>query len=388
MLGRKKIDNNGINEIINLSKNILKLLFIVLIIGIILCTVIICQRLGIFVFIGNILSVLSPLFLGFVIAWLFSPLVNRLTKRGFPRILSSIIVYLAFITFLLVFFKIFIPVLYEQLNELLKTLPNILDKINSFIDGIFDKISINGVDIKGIEENVMNSINEYGANLSSNLPNLIVTGLSGIISGLGTILFSLIIGLYMLFDFDNVSIHFLKLIPKRHQVEAATLLENIGVEVRKCVNGTFLIACMVFICDTVGFSLVGLNGALLFGLFCGITDLIPYIGPYLGTFVATVVGLTQSPITGIAVLVIAIIVQMIESYILQPIVMSKATNLHPVTIICGLLLFGYFFGIIGMIVAAPIMSIFKVIWRFFDDKYDFFGDNEEIINNDNTLKEN
>ena len=49
---------------------------------------------------------------------------------------------------------------------------------------------------------------------------------------------------------------------------------------------------------------------------------------------------------------------------LQPVVMSKATNLHPVTIICGLLIFGHFFGIVGMILATPIMSIIKVIWHF------------------------
>ena len=49
--------------------------------------------------------------------------------------------------------------------------------------------------------------------------------------------------------------------------------------------------------------------------------------------------------------------------------MSKATKLHPVTIICGLLIFGHFFGIIGMILATPLMSIFKVIWKFTFDKY-------------------
>ena len=378
MLRRNKIDNEGINDIIYLSKNILKLLFIVLIIGIILCSVIICQKLGIFGIIMNVIKVLSPLFIGFVVAWLFSPLVTKMTKKGMSRILASIIVYVVFLAFLIVFFKIFIPVLYEQLNELIKILPTVLTKISDFINNFFDKIEFDGVDIESIKTNVLTAVNNYGTTLSSNLPTTIVNTLTGFISGLGTILFSLIIGLYMLFDFDNVSIHFLKLIPKRHQMEVAGLLDDIGLEVRKCVNGTLLVACMVFVCDTIGFSLVGLNGALLFGLFCGITDLIPYIGPYIGTAAATIVGLTQSTLIGIAVLVIAVIVQMIESYILQPIVMSKATNLHPVTIICGLLIFGYFFGIFGMILATPIMSIFKVIWSFLNKKYDFFNDQKVI----------
>lgn len=378
MFKKNKIDNEGINEIITLSKNILRLLFIVLIVGIILCSVIICQKLGIFLIVGNIFRILFPLFLGFIIAWLFSPLVTKLTKKGFSRILASVLIYIIFIAFLLVFIKIFIPVLYEQVNEMIKILPSVLSKISDFINNLFDKFEFDGVDIDSIKTNVLNVINEYGTTLSSNVPEMIVNCFTSLVSGIGTILFSLIIGLYMLFDFDNILGHFLKIFPKTHQVEVAGLLDKIGVEVRKCVNGTLLVACMVFVCDTVGFSIVGLNGALLFGLFCGITDLIPYIGPYIGTAAATIVGLTQSTFVGIAILIIAIIVQMVESYILQPVVMSKATNLHPVTIICGLLIFGYFFGILGMIVAAPIMSIFKVVWSFLDEKYDFFNDNNLI----------
>ena len=56
--------------------------------------------------------------------------------------------------------------------------------------------------------------------------------------------------------------------------------------------------------------------------------------------------------------------------------MSKATNLHPVVIIVGLLIFGYFFGIVGMILATPILSIIKVIYQFLDNKFDFFANNE------------
>mgnify|MGYP002999861153 FL=1 len=118
----------------------------------------------------------------------------------------------------------------------------------------------------------------------------------------------------------------------------------------------------------MGFAIVGLNAAVLFGLFCGITDLIPYIGPYIGGAAAVIVGFTQSPIIGFATLVVAIIVQLVESYVLQPVVMSKAMQLSPITIIVGLLLFGYFFGIVGMIIATPCMSIIKEIIIFISRK--------------------
>ncbi len=367
---RKKddVDTKGLNEIINLSKNILKLLFILLFIGIILAGIIIFKELGIFKIIKSVIGVLSPLFIGFVVAWLFAPLVDRMTKKGTSRILASIIVYVVFVLFLIVFFRIFIPVIYTELNELINTLPNITGKITEYVNSIFSKINTDVFDIESVKENVLDAIMLYGNDISSNLPTTIVTFVSQFVSGIGTIFFGLIIGLYMLFDFDNVTNLLLKLIPVKHQIEVASLVENIGTEVRKCVNGTLLVACMVFVCDTVGFSIIGLKSALLFGLFCGITDLIPYIGPYLGTCVATIVGFTQSPVIGIGVFIIAVVVQLIESYVLQPVVMSRATNLHPVTIICSLLIFGHFFGIVGMILATPIMSIIKVIMLFGKEK--------------------
>lgn len=369
---KSKIDTDGLNEIIYLSKNILKLLFIVLVISIILVAILLFREIGVFRFIGNVLSVISPLFIGFIIAWLFAPLVDKMTKKGMSRIIASIIVYIVFIAFLVVFFRIFIPIIYNELNELIGTLPGIMTDITDFINNIFAKIDVEGVDIDGIKNSILNGITAYGNSISSSIPTTVVSIMGSLFSGLGTIFFGLIIGLYMLFDFDNVTNLLLKLIPKRYQMEVADLLENIGREVRKSVNGTLLVACMVFVCDTIGFSIVGLNSALLFGLFCGITDLIPYIGPYIGTAVAAVVAFTQSPLIGIGVLVIAIIVQLVESYILQPVVMSKATKLHPVTIICSLLIFGHFFGIVGMILAVPIMSIFKVIWRFGIKKFEIF----------------
>ncbi len=369
---KNKIDTDGLNEIIYLSKNILKLLFIVLIISIILVAIMLFREIGVFRFIGNVLNVLSPLFIGFIVAWLFAPLVDKMTKKGMSRILASIIIYVVFILFLVVFFRIFIPIIYNELNELISTLPGIMTDITDFINNIFAKIDVEGVDIEGIKDSILNGITAYGNSISSSIPTTIVSIMSSLFSGLGSIFFGLIIGLYMLFDFDNVTNLLLKLIPKRHQMEIANLLEDIGREVRKSVNGTLLVACMVFVCDTIGFSIIGLKSALLFGLFCGITDLIPYIGPYIGTAVAAVVAFTQSTLVGIGVLIIAIIVQLVESYILQPVVMSRATKLHPVTIICGLLIFGHFFGIIGMILAVPIMSIFKVIWKFIVKKFELF----------------
>ena len=130
---------------------------------------------------------------------------------------------------------------------------------------------------------------------------------------------------------------------------------------------------MVLVCDTIAFSIIGLESPLLFGVFCGLTDLIPYIGPYIGGSAAVIVGFSQNTKIGLAILIACVIVQLVENYILQPIVMSKAIELHPVTIIIGLLLFGHFFGIIGMIIATPILALLKVIYEFICQRFELFS---------------
>ena len=108
---------------------------------------------------------------------------------------------------------------------------------------------------------------------------------------------------------------------------------------------------------------------MVFGLFCAITNIIPYVGPYIGGVPAVIVGLSISPMTGLFALIAVVIAQLLESYFLQPVVMGKTMKLHPVTIMIGLLIFGHFFGIIGMILATPVISILKTILQFFDEKF-------------------
>jgi predicted PurR-regulated permease PerM len=128
---------------------------------------------------------------------------------------------------------------------------------------------------------------------------------------------------------------------------------------------------ILFATQSFAFTLTGLKAPVVFGLFCAVTDIIPYIGPYIGGIPAVVVGFSISPTVGIFTLIAVILCQALENYFLQPIVMGKTMKLHPVTIMIGLLIFNYYFGILGMVLATPTISILKTIFNFFDEKYEF-----------------
>lgn len=378
---KDKLNMEEVNDVISLSKKILHLLYTVMIIAIILIVTIIAREWGIWNFILNILSVLAPFFLGFILAWILNPLVTRLERKKIPRTLGAFIVYAAFLLILLLFIRFLIPTIYQQLQILIANLPGILKELEVFINNIFDKLgSIQGIDFQAIQESILTTISGYFSSLMTSVPTMIMNFASGFVSSMITICFGLVIGIYMLIDFDSINGHLLHLLPEKNRFEASLLIANISTEVRKSVNGTLMVATMVFICDSIGFWIVGLQAPVLFGLLCGITDLIPYVGPYIGGAVAVIIGFSQSPLVGFLTLIVAIIVQLLENNVLQPLIMSKTMKLHPVSIIVGLLIFEHFFGIIGMILCTPCIALAKVVWKFFKEKYNWFEKRPMLTN--------
>ncbi len=369
-----------VNEVIDLSKKILHFFYITMIIATVFIVTLIAREWGVWNFILNILNVLSPFFIGFVLAWILNPIVNKLEKKKMPRVVGSMLVYAIMILSIALFVGYMLPVIYDQIQVLIRNLPSIFNEVEIFMNNIVSRLgNIDGVDFVSIKNQIFTTITGSFNNFMTSLPNTIMSMVGNLFSSLVTICFGLVIGLYMLIDFDSINGHLLNLLPKKNRFEASLLITNISTEVRKSVNGTLLVATMVFICDSLGFFFIGLQSPLLFGLLCGITDLIPYVGPYIGGIVAVIVGFAQSPLIGILSLIIVVVVQLVENNILQPLVMSKTTELHPVTIIVGLLIFEHFFGIVGMILCTPCMSLVKVVWRFFKEKYNLFQNKDEII---------
>lgn len=364
------VDYLKLNEGIRIGVNILKIIFILAIVSL----VFICSKLlgdwKILPFIKSILSVISPLFIGIGLAWLFDPLVTALRKKGVSRILGSIFVYIILLSFIYLLVRLMVPSITNQLNDLAQSVPTFINYLKDNIDSFFDNLNnLGDYNFTDIKISIYDSINNLSKSLTVDLPTTVMNVVTSIVSGGVNLLIGLLVGLYMLFDFDNVKKHLYSLIPKKYQRDTITLLNKLNNNLKSYVHGTFLIMFILFVFQSVALSIAGLEAPMVFGLFCAITNVIPYVGPYIGGVPAVVVGLSISPMTGLFVLIAVVIAQTLESYFLQPVVMGKTMKLHPVTIMLGLLIFGHFFGIIGMILATPIISIFKTIFQFFNEKF-------------------
>lgn len=367
---RIEIDTKKINNVITLSNKILKIFYAVLVCGIIVLVTLISKEWHIIDFLLNLITLLLPLFIGYVIAWLLHPIVTKLQQKGIKRIYGTIIVYLAFIIIVYLFIRMLIPSITNQLNDLVSTIPGVVKSIQGFIDNIFDSFkNIEGVNFAKIQENLYIAVENYSVSLTEDLPTAIISLITSLFSGLGTFFISLVLGFYMLINFNTFSSKFITIIPKKYRYEIGTLISEISFQLKNFVNGTLLTSLIICIASYIGFAIIGIEAPLLFGIFCGITNIIPYVGPYVGAAPAVVVAFSMDPTAGVITLIYILIVQGIEGNIINPLIMSRTMKLHPITIIVSLIVFGSLFGIVGMILATPIVAFIKILFQFFANKF-------------------
>ena len=373
----KSIDVEGLNEVIGLSKRFLKVAVILLILGGIYGVTLLLREWNIPNFLLTLIKIVAPLFIGLVVAWLFDPFVKWLERRKIKRGVGTLITYLLLIGGIVIIISAIIPVLTDQISDFVHSIPGIIETVQSWLDGVLNRLTdIDGFDVEAFKGEMFKQIDTFGKGLTQSLPTMTVEFVKSFFSGMGTFLVGLIIGFYLLMSFDNVGDTLITLFPKRIQSDTKSLSNSVNGSLRRYVQGAVLDCTFVFLVTSLGLWLVGLKAPLLFGLFCGITNIIPYAGPYIGGAPAVIVGFSQGPLVGILTLAVIALIQFLEGNFLQPIIMSKTTKLHPVTIMLGLLIFGHFWGIIGMIVSTPLIAGGKAIFMFFDEKFHFFASNE------------
>ena len=364
-----KINYDDVNEITSTGKKILKILYILLIVVGIYALTLINKEWKILRVIWNFISVISPLFIGIAIAYLLNPLITRMTaKKRLNRLAATIIIFAVFILIVYLLLQYLIPLIVNEVNELIKYLPTVFDTINVFVNNILTKLNMGDLNEAGtfnVKDIMTTALNTY----TTNMPTRIFSLAGSFLSKTGTVLLSLIIGFYLCLDFDRASEFLYIFIPKKHRASTHKLFKDISEQIFSFVKGTGLIAILVFATSAICFGISGLKAAIFFALWNAITNIIPYIGPYIGGIPIIAVAFATDYRLGIIITIVVIAIQLIESYILHPIVMSKTMKLHPVTIILGLLIFGHFFGIIGMVIATPLTAIIKTIWLFINDKF-------------------
>ena len=380
LISRRKLNYKDLNDILKISKKILNVFLILIIVLAVYIVLRVCKELSVFKIMVNLLKILTPLFIGIVIAWLLNPVVNYMQKKGIRRIIGVSLSYVILIAIIYLILNSIIPLAYNQISDLSQLVPKIVSNIESIIDKILGHFNnIDAINVAELKSKIIGVADGYANGIYNDLPNHIVDIVRGFISGAGTFLIGMIIGFFLLLGFNNVGDSLMIFVPSKFQKSTKELTTKMTKALRGYVNGAMFDASIIFVACSIAFALLGLKSPILFALFCALMNVIPYAGPYIGGAPAILVAFSQGMGVGIGVTLSIIIIQALEGNIMSPIVMSKTTKLHPVTIIVGLLIFGHFFGIVGMLLSTPIISVGKVVIEFIDSKIHIFSNNEEEV---------
>ena len=387
----KEIDITSLNHILKTGKKLINIGYFMAIVCVVLLGTYLLKEWNIFKYIGELIVVISPIFIGFIIAWLFEPLVSWLQSKKLPRILGCIFVYFIILGGLFLIAYLFIPSLAYQVKDFVEAAPSIFEEVTNNIMNFLHKIDTNNVfNVDSIKEEVLSTISNFGLGIGSEMPKYLFSFGKAFISGGLNFILGLMIGFYLLYDFDKVNITIYSILPMSWRDGYKELFHRINTSLRGYVQGVLLVMLLVFLTQCIGLTIAGMEAPILFALFCAVTDIIPYFGPYIGGIPAVIVGFTISPITGICVIISILVVQMLENNFYQPLIMGHTMKLHPVAIMLGLLIFQHFFGILGMVIATPCIACLKVIMVFIFEQtgiIDFLNDNKEDNEKNNLLEE-
>ena len=279
-----------------------------------------------------ILSILSPLFFGYILSWIIKPIVDKIK---FNRVVTTIIIYLIFIGIITLILFNLIPLILTETKRIIPIIKYYINH-NRVVLKIYESLNIKNILTTNIKtmNDCLNNI--FGVTLN--------------------IIYSLIFGFYFLIRKD--SFDYFKFIPRK-------LRNNISRDLRLYIKSILLDTLFMFIILSISFKIIGLSSPYIFALFCAVTNIIPYIGPYIGGVPSVLIGLTKSLKMGIIVTITIILVQTIENNIIQPLIVSKNVNLNPILILIGVIIFSHFFGILGMIISTPIVLIVRNVIEFY-----------------------
>ncbi len=299
---------------------------------------------------------LVPLTIAGLLAMLFLPLSARLEKKGVGRGLSSAACVFIFILFI----GGIIALITWQISDLSKDFAGMEEKVTSGIGKLKKTLSNTFGISPAKQEEMMKKQQESGTGGAGK----IVMGIMG--SMMGILVDTILVFVYiflLLFYRRHLKLFVLKLSPAEEKEKVTKVLYNSSKVAGHYVSGLAFMIVLLWIMYGIGFSIAGVKNGLFFAILCGILEIIPFVGNIAGTAVTLLMALTQgggnSVIIGI--LITYGVVQFIQSYIIEPLVVGSKVNINPLFTIIALVLGETVWGIPGLILAIPLLGIFKVI---------------------------
>ena len=325
------------------------------------------QRIALTLFIVSILlvgiifakSILIPLAISFLFAYLLYPVVWRIERYGLHRmiaILTVILISLIIIASVVFFFSVQISNIHINLDGMKDKMIQESSSTHSFLE---DKLGIN-----------LNTIGFYFDTTIKNIVSSLQSQFGSIFTTTATTLFQIFIlpvfTFFILFYRTKVAYFIFRLIGRNKKRKAVKILREVSTITPRYLGGLLGVVVILSVLNTLGLTIIGVPHALVLGVGAAILNLIPYFGTLIGALIPLVYVLVSvaNPINMASkVVLIFMIIQFLENNIITPNVVGGNVKLNPLTIIIGLLFGNLIWGVAGMLIIIPYIAILKIVMR-------------------------
>lgn len=302
-------------------------------------------------------SFLVPVALAGVIAILFLPMSQWLEKKGVNRTVAAVFCVLLLLTVIVGFVVLVswrVSNIETNFNQIEQQATKYFDQVKDYVNKSF---GVSAQQQKQIIQkqgsSTAGSVVTYFAGMAGSLLGQFTTG---------------IIVLIYIFLFISSRSHFkkfiLKLVKPDNQAKALTIIDESTEVVQKYISGLAKMIVCLWVMYGIGFSVVGVDNAIFFAVLCGTLEIIPFIGNITGTTITVLMALAQGGGSSmvIGVLVVYGLVQFIQSYILQPLVVGKDVDINPLFTIMIIILGEAIWGVGGMVLSIPLLGMLKIVF--------------------------
>ncbi len=291
-------------------------------------------------------AVLLMIFISLILAAAFQPVVRSWSKKV-GKTIAVLFLLAIFLVLISGFVSMVVPLLVAQTKQLIADLPAYINRFQAF--------RAHTPSVQHWLDSASNSL----SNSLGNVVNLTVSFVGGVISFFTII----ILTLYFLLDEKSFS-NLRQNVADEEKVDGLiTIIKKVSVKLGNWLRGQLLLCLIMGALIYIALSIVGVPYALTIAAISGVLEIVPIVGPFISGLIAALIAYSVSPISSIIVVLIYLTLSQIEANFLVPKIMQKAIGLPPAIIIVGILIFGNLLGLIGALLAVPIMGIIYVLFE-------------------------
>lgn len=306
-------------------------------------------------FLYMIRDIIALFFMSLVLASIINPLASWCQSKGWSRGGAVLVLYALILALIGVIMTLLVPAVVTETRDLLHNADGIWASFLGTLGPLRHFVAA-----QGLGDSLGGALSSVASGLNVAAGGIVAT-IRGLVGGLASLVIVLVVAFYLVVSEDALKRLFRAVAPEAYQPYLVDLFQRIERAVGGWVRGQLILSVIIGIAVYVTLKILGVKYALVLALVAGVAEAIPYIGPIFSAIPAILIALTQSPVLGMLVAVMYVVIQQVENHVLVPKVMQKVTGLHPIVSIFAMLIGVKVAGLVGALLAIPVAMMLGIV---------------------------